>query len=92
MDSDGRDSSEEKPNKAEEPKTAFKTVRFFDSFEEENEDTAKQRAATSYDERMKNIETLRKRVFNEHLLANGKWPSISNTFKIMDPYVGKTGQ
>jgi|GEM_PF-911721 hypothetical protein len=84
--------SKKKANKAEEPKTAFKTVRFFDSFEEENEDTAKQRAATSYDERMKNIETLRKRVFNEHLLANGKWPSISNTFKIMDPYVGKTGQ
>jgi len=79
-------------NKAEEPETAFKTVHIFDSFEDEAEYNAKQRAAMSYGERMQNIEKLRKRVFHQYLLPNGKWPSISKTFKIMDPYVSEIGK
>ena len=79
-------------DKAEEPETAFKSIRIFDSFEEEAEYTAKQRAGMSYDERMKNIEELRKRVFHQYLLSSGEWPSIAKTFKIMDPHVGEAGK
>lgn len=84
--------SKSEPNKVHEPNTAFNTVKIFNSFEEEAEYTAKQRAAMSRDERMKNIEELRKRVFHQHLLASGKWPPVSKIFKIMDPYVSETGK
>lgn len=92
MNSDENNTSESEQNKAEEPETAFKTVRVFRSFEEEEEYTAKQRAAMSHDERMKHVEGLRKRVFHQYLLSDGTWPSISDTFKIVDPYISDTGQ
>ena len=63
-----------------------KEIHFFNSFEEENEFTARQRASLSYDERMKNIEQLRKMVFSKYLLDNGSWPPIAKVFKIMKPY------
>lgn len=79
-------------NKAEEPATAYKTIRVFNSFEEAEEFEAKQRAALSYDKRMKHIEELRKRVFNRYLLPNGTWPPISKKFKIMKPYTNDPGK
>ncbi|MEP7170783.1 MAG: hypothetical protein ABI855_15550, partial [Bacteroidota bacterium] len=40
-----------------------KRIRFFSSFEEENEFVAKERASHTYDERMFYAEELRKRIF-----------------------------
>lgn len=65
---------------------------FFSSFEEENEFTAKKRAGKSFDERMTQIETLRKWVFHKFLLTDNTWPPISKTFKIMPPYANETSQ
>jgi hypothetical protein len=84
--------SEDESNKAEEPKTAYNTVHIFDSFEEEAKHNARQRAAMSYDERMEQIEGLRKRVFNQYLQPDGSWPSISQKFKIMEPYTNEAGK
>lgn len=68
-------------------KQTTKTVRFFSSFNEENNYVAKQRAAQSYDERMLNAENLRRMVFSEYLLPNGKWKAVERTFKIVKPLV-----
>ena len=65
---------------------------FFNSFEEENEYTAKKRAEVPYDERMMNIEELRKRVFNKYLLPDNSWRSIKKVFKIMPPYTNDISQ
>ena len=79
------------PGKVEEPEVAYekspdKTVRFFSSYEEENEYVAKQRAALSYEERMTYIEDLRKKVFTGYLMPDGRWKPIEKIFKIMSPY------
>ena len=66
-----------------------KTVRFFSSFEEENEYVAKERAALSYDERMTYAEELRKRIFSNFLLSDHRWKPIAKVFKIMPPYTNE---
>lgn len=63
-----------------------KRIAFFNSFEEENEYVAKEKAKLSYDERMKNIEELHKLVFSQYLLPDGKWAPVAKVFKIMKPY------
>ena len=73
-------------------KTMDKTIRFFSSFEEENEYVAKQNALLSYDQRMSNIEHLRKLVFSQYLLPNGSWAPVAKVFKIMKPYTNETGE
>lgn len=77
-----------------EPMTAYSTRRivFFNSFEEENEYVAKERAAIPHDKRMMYIEELRKRVFNNYLLPDGKWSPIEKVFKIMPPYTNDISQ
>jgi hypothetical protein len=67
-------------------------IKFFSSFEEENEYTAMRRAGKSFDERMIEIEILRKWVFRDFLLEDNTWPPISKTFKIMPPYTNETSQ
>lgn len=67
-------------------------VTFFSSFEEESEYTAKNRAETSYDLRMINIEILRKSIFHAFLLPDNTWPPISKKFKIMEPYSNEISQ
>jgi hypothetical protein len=67
-------------------------LKFFPSFEEENEYTAMQCAAKSFDDRMLEIETLRKRVFRKFLLPDNTWPPISKTFKILPPNTNETRQ
>lgn len=52
-------------NKIREPKIDFNTIRVFDSFEEADEFTAKERASLSYHERLEHIEILRKQVFGQ---------------------------
>jgi hypothetical protein len=91
MDNETNKNSLNNHNKAEEPETAFKTIRVFDSFEEMNEYDSKQRASLSHGECLQQVEELRKRVFHEHLLPNDRWPPISKTFKVVEPYVNRTG-
>jgi hypothetical protein len=79
-------------NKAEEPQTAFKTIRIFDSIEEMNEYDSKYRASLSHGESLRQVEELRKRIFHEHLLPKGYWPPISGTFEVVEPYVNRTGK
>lgn len=77
-----------KVKEVNEPIAAYaeKRIVFFNSFEEENEYTAKKRAETPPDKRMLFIEQLRKSIFNKYLLPDGSWPSIKKVFKIMPPY------
>ena len=77
-----------------EPETTYRQIQFhfFNSFEEEQEFTARQRANLSYDERIFNIEELRKFIFRKHLLPNGKWPAVEKVFKIMNPYKNESGK
>ena len=67
-------------------------ITFFSSFEEENEYTAMQRAGKSYDDRMTEIERLRKWAFHKFLMTDNTWPPISKTFKIMLPYTNETSK
>ena len=67
-------------------------IRFFNSFEEENEAVAKERVEIPYDKRLIYIEELRKRIFNNYLLPDGSWPSIKKVFKIMPPYTNEISQ
>lgn len=57
--------------KAKAPSASYEKtkVAFFDSFEEEDY-TAKQRAETSYEKRLRNMEQLRKGLFHNHLLPD----------------------
>ncbi|MEX2592039.1 MAG: hypothetical protein WD426_04640 [Anditalea sp.] len=77
-----------KQAKANESSAAYgkRQVVFFDSFEEENEYVAKQRANTSYEKRMRDMEQLRKNVFHNHLLPDNSWKPVAKIFKIMPPY------
>jgi len=62
-----------------------KTIRIFSTIEEENEYVAKERAMTSYDERMFNAEQLRRIIYNEYLLPNGKWVPIPKLITLQEP-------
>ncbi len=77
-----------KQAKVNEPSVAYgkRQIVFFDSFEEESEYMAKQRAATSYEKRLTDMEQLRKRIFHNHLLPDNSWKPIAKKFKIMPPY------
>lgn len=77
-----------KVKEVNEPRVAYGEQRivFFNSFEEENEYVAKERAEIPHDKRMLFIEQLRKRIFNNYLLPDDSWPAIKKVFKIMPPY------
>lgn len=51
--------SKSNKDKVEEPSTAFKTVRIFNSFEEENEYTIRSYAALSPEERLASVTQMR---------------------------------
>lgn len=77
-------------NSVKEPEAAYqktgkKTIRFFSSFEDENEYTAKQRAELSYDDRMIYAEELRRVVFNRFLLPDGSWMPIAKILTMKEP-------
>ena len=73
-------------SKAKEPLADYgKHIVFFNSFEEEEEYTARQRAALSYDERMLQIEQLRKLAFSKFLLPDGTWPPVAKVFTKRKP-------
>ena len=80
---------DETKHKAEEPAAEYgkKRIMVFNSFEEENEYTQRQYAALSYEERMTNLETLRKRIFYKLLNADGNWSPLLRKLEIIKlPY------
>jgi len=84
--------SDKENHNVEEPNITFKTVRVFNSFEEADEYEAKKRASMSHDERLRIVEELRKKIFSQYLLPDGKWPTLSKKFKISTPHTDDTGQ
>ena len=85
----------DKVKTVKEPAVAYgekRRIVFFNSLEEENEYTAKERAEVPYDKRMMNIEELRKRVFSKYLLPDNSWRTIKKVFKIMPPYTNDVSQ
>jgi len=92
MTKDRKNKSEPGKNKIRKPKIDFNTIRVFESFEEADEFTAKERASLSYDERLEHIEILRKQVYGQYLLEDGTWPPVSKSFKIMKPYTNDPGK
>src|SRR5690606_18348728 len=55
----------------------------FDSFEDEGDYVAKQRAETSYEKRLTDVEQLRKRIFPNQLLPDNSWKRVPRIFKIL---------
>ena len=64
-------------------KITNRTITFFKSFEEAETHGLKQMAAHTYEERLANLEILRKRTYSHLLLPNGHWPSIQRTITIV---------
>ena len=62
---------------------AKKSIRFFNSFEEAEDYGRKQMAGHTHEQRLQNLEILRKRIYAEYLLPNGEWPPLSRTFKVI---------
>lgn len=83
-----------KQTKVKEPSAIYgkRQVIFFNSFEDEEKYVAKQRAETSFEKRLKDMEQLRKRVFHNHLMPDNTWKPIARIFKIMTPYTNDDSQ
>ena len=75
----------EDENKAEEPVVPYQTkkITFFNSIEEMNEDRYRMLAALTYEQRMENLEKLRKQVYHASLLPDGSWPLLSRKLTII---------
>ena len=67
--------SKKKANKAEEPETVFKTVRIFDSFEEQEKEELKWLASQTPEQHLQHATDLVKRMFDEDLK---KHPTVGN--------------
>jgi len=78
MSSNKENSPEERANKAEEPSEKFKTVRIFNSFEEENEYTIYSYAKLSPEERLASVTHLRLTA-HPHL-EKDLWPWGNNIY------------
>lgn len=79
MSSDKKNNSEDEQNKAKEPEIAFKTVRIFHSFEEQEKEEIKWLASLTPKEHLRNTTNLIKRVFAEDLKQH---PKIGNKIYI----------
>ena len=83
---------EDNKNKVEEPAVAYqptskKTITFFNNFEEMEEHGLKIMALQSYEQRLTNLELLRKQMFHQLLLPNKQYPSIKRVItKTILPY------
>lgn len=72
MSSNKKNTSKNDQHKAEEPKVAFKTVRVFNSFEEQEKAEIEWLASLSPEEHLQNTTALIKRVFAEDLKRHPK--------------------
>jgi hypothetical protein len=84
---------DENPDNVNEPQAEYqpvkpkKTITFFNSFEEMEEDRYKYLASLSYEQRLINLENLRKQIYHSLLLPDGTWPLLSRKLTIIKlPY------
>lgn len=78
----------EDKNNINEPDAVYSTapskkkITFFNSFDEAEEYGLKQMAAHSYEERLTNLEIIRKRTYSHLLLPDGSWPLLKRIITI----------
>jgi hypothetical protein len=80
---------EDDQNKVNEPGVEYspagkstRTITFFKSFEEAELHGLRQMASHTYEERLANLEILRKRTYHHLLLPNGQWPPLKRIITI----------
>ncbi len=79
----------EEGNKFNEPEAIYdatsskKKITFFNSFDEAEEYKLRQMAKHSHEERLSNLEVIRKRTYMRPLLSNGKLPSLERVIIIV---------
>jgi hypothetical protein len=75
---------EKNKNQISEPETVFgkKRIQFYSSFEKAEEDKRKTMAAMSPEERMINLERMRKHFLSHRLTEDGKWKPMKRIITI----------
>lgn len=61
-------------------------IHIFNSLEEENAYVYNSMCELSYENRMKNMEYMRRNLFHEYILLDGTWKPLIREFRIMEPY------
>jgi hypothetical protein len=81
-------SKKDKAEEVNEPAVGHgkRTIHFFNSFEEQEEFQRAEMAKLNHEELMTKLEMMRKFFLREHLLPNGKWPSLSKVITIQKPF------
>jgi hypothetical protein len=59
-----------------------KKITFFNSFEEAEEHGLREMAGHSHEERLRNLEIIRRRTYSHLLLPNGQWPPLKKVITI----------
>ena len=59
-----------------------KKITFFNSFEEAEQYGLREMASHSYEQRLANLETIRKRTYSHLLLPDGSWPPLDKVIMI----------
>ena len=84
---------EDEPNIVNDPQAEYivpnkkKTITFYNSFQEMEEDRWRYLASTTYEQRLQYLEERRKIKYREYLQPNGTWPPLKKTITII-----KTGR
>ena len=76
----------EEDNMVNEPDMAYtsqKKITFFNSFAEAEDHGLKEMANHSYEERLRNLETIRRRTYGHLLMPDGSWPPLKKTITIV---------
>ena len=79
---------DEANNKVNEPEVAYKpagkkTITFYNSFEEMEEDRYRYLASTTHQQRLQYLEERRKVKFRDYLQPDGKFPPLKRTITII---------
>ena len=79
---------EENKNKVNEPGAGYRKqeIVFFNSFQEMNDRHAMQMASLTPEERLNELERMRKMFLAEYLLPDGSWP-LDKTIRIRKPFL-----
>ena len=64
-------------------KSGSKKIQIFTSFEEEKSYEAKKQVSLTYNERLTQLECLRKIIYKEHLLPDGSWKPLVKKITIV---------
>ena len=76
----------EEDNMVNEPDMAYtsqKKITLFNSFAEAEDHGLKEMANHSYEERLRNLETIRRRTYGHLLMPDGSWPPLKKTITIV---------